>query len=415
MVPSDIESNFKVITDCRTCKSNHLKTVLDLGQQPLANALLEHSSDIEPFIPLELLRCDNCTTIQLGVNVKPELMFRDYLWVTGTSATAQEHCLRLANEIINRVGLDSRILEIGSNDGTLLRNLSKLGAVSLFGVDPAANISDSVSIPNTRIFADFFNNEFVNFFNEELETIDVVVARNVLSHVPDLNIVFKGISSILKDTGKCIVEFHEASKIISELHYDSIYHEHTYYHSLKSIQSAMSVAGLFIYDVTQSPISGGSLVVYASKEPQKPSAAYETLSKSELASGIYRQEAWDEFGTKARIHINELRELFSSMNPNTFAGFGASARSSTLLNAIGDPSSRMKAIADNNPMKWSRYSPGSHILINNPRMVISEEISDIFIFSFNFEDEIINYLVKKLDWHGNVHIPFPNKTRTLRI
>jgi SAM-dependent methyltransferase len=416
MTPSDFDEDCELIDSCRICDSADLHVILDLGVQPLANALrdLGDSSEEKKF-PLVLLRCRNCTSVQLSVNVNPKLMFQNYFWVTGTTETAREHCHRLAVELSKYLEDGQIVLEIGSNDGTLLREFLKFTSGEIYGIDPAVDIYQEFGDSKIKVLTDFFTSKFASGFRNQFGQVDLVVARNVLSHVPDLKDVFAGIDLLLSPTGIFVVEFHEATKILSEIHYDSIYHEHTFYHSIKSMTEAQSKIGLIPFDVIQSPISGGSHVLISSRIPRPPSKRLLEAKKNEEASGVGSEGAWMDFARKSKENLAQIRDFLVRHQDISLIAFGASARSSTLINAVGAASKSMTAIADNNPLKWNKLSPGSHLPIESPKSLITENVKIVFICPFNFEEEIVNYLRTDLGWHGQVFLPLPDKPRVYTI
>lgn len=412
----DSTDSFVEIQNCRTCLSAKLTEVLDLGLHPLANSLLEDVHDYEPLIPLKLIRCEDCTTVQLSVNVKPELMFQKYLWVTGTTVTARNHCENLAKLVIEKYGKKSiRVLEIGSNDGTLLQAFANNGVDEVIGIDPAQNLQPKHLKGPISLVEGFFNDEMALELSSSFVPVDVVIARNVLSHVPNLNNVMNGIDKLIKNDGMVVIEFHEASKILSELHYESIYHEHTFYHSIKSIQAALSQIGFKIFDISDSPISGGSHVIYASKVSREPTSELISSLEHERENGVYHAESWKKFSILANRNIEQLRAIFEAEKNSNWIAFGASARSSTLLNSIGEASRHLHLIADNNPLKQGKYSPGLRMPIVDPKAEINDEIEKIFICAFNFEEEIVDFLRNNLGWSGEVVLPLPNEVRRYNI
>lgn len=412
-----IKNPFDAIQHCRSCSRNSLDQILDLGQQPLANSLRSvNDKSKEEAYPLSLFRCDNCTTLQLSVNVNPEIMFNSYFWVTGTSASTREYCINLTKSIMDRCNsLDPNILEIGSNDGTLLFEFSKLTKGKIFGIDPAKNILPKTSSENIKFISEFFNEDFASKFVAQNGKVDVVIARNVLSHVSDLNDVMRGIDIILDDEGVCIIEFHDAAKIISEIQYDSIYHEHTYYHSIKSMTYALKSGNLKPFDATLGPISGGCVVLYSSKSERPDSAELVKNIKREMDLGVYSLQKWKNFGVEALRNIAMIRDIFSNIESGDICAFGASARSSTLLNSVGKATQVLKGIADNNTLKWGLVSPGTELLIYNPEILINDSVSKIFISAFNFENEIVKEIKTKLNWTGEIITPLPNTIRRYNI
>ena len=416
MKPLDLNTNFKTIINCRICNSEKLQEILDLGIQPLANNLRSFEEQtLERKFPLILLRCSDCTSIQLSVNVNPNLMFQEYLWITGTSQSARDHCNNLADYIAEFSMEFSVILEIGSNDGTLLKALKEKTNSKLHGVDPAQNIIESFQEDGIQNHNSFFDLNFASSFYSKFGAVDVVIARNVLSHVPDILEVMNGIDLILAPEGICLIEFHEASKILTEIHYDSIYHEHTFYHSIKSMTKALSHVGLIPFDLIKSPISGGSFVLVSSRNGIKASSRLNEAEQFEESLGVHDEKAWINFAKLSKRNLTSINKYLIENSNRKIRAFGASARSSTLINAIGDNSKYLTAIADNNPLKWGKYSPGQHLLIDSPKEIIKKDTEIVFICPFNFETEITTYLAKELDWHGEVVRPLPNQIRKYLI
>ena len=416
MKPLDLNTDFKTIINCRICNSEKLQEILDLGIQPLANNLRSFEEQTsERKFPLILLRCSDCTSIQLSVNVNPNLMFQEYLWITGTSQSARDHCDNLADYISEFSKEFSVILEIGSNDGTLLKALKEKTNSNLHGVDPAQNIIESFQEDGIQNHNSFFDLNFASSFYSKFGAVDVVIARNVLSHVPDILDVMKGIDLILAPEGICLIEFHEASKILTEIHYDSIYHEHTFYHSIKSMTKALSHVGLVPFDLIKSPISGGSFVLVSSRNSIKASSRLNEAEQFEESLGVHDEKAWINFAKLSKKNLTSINKYLIENANRKIRAFGASARSSTLINAIGDNSKYLTAIADNNPLKWGKYSPGQHLLIDSPKEIIEKDTEIVFICPFNFETEITTYLAKELDWHGEVVLPLPNQIRKYLI
>ena len=342
-------------------------------------------------------------------------MFQEYLWITGTSQSARDHCDNLADYISEFSKEFSVILEIGSNDGTLLKALKEKTNSKLHGVDPAQNIIESFQEDGIQNHNSFFDLNFASSFYSKFGAVDVVIARNVLSHVPDILEVMNGIDLILAPEGICLIEFHEASKILTEIHYDSIYHEHTFYHSIKSMTKALSHVGLIPFDLIKSPISGGSFVLVSSRNGIKASSRLNKAEQFEESLGVHDEKAWINFEKLSKRNLTSINKYLIENSNRKIRAFGASARSSTLINAIGDNSKYLTAIADNNPLKWGKYSPGQHLLIDSPKEIIEKDTEIVFICPFNFETEITTYLAKELDWHGEVVLPLPNQIRKYLI
>ncbi len=401
---------YTTIIDCRLCSSQDLEQVVDLGEQPLANALLAQQDQAEGVAPLVLMRCRSCTAIQLSVTVEPSAMFRDYLWVTGTSASSVEHCGWLAEQILDRTE-DSAVsvLEMASNDGTLLRELQTRGA-RVLGVDPARNLAEFATAQGIETLPEFFDVPFADTLRTERGPFDVVIARNVLSHVPDPAGAVKALAVSLNTTGVCVIEFHRADVIAKELHYDSIYHEHTMYHTIRSMASIVEDAGLTPFDVLPSSISGGSWILFAAHPGAGvvPTSRWAKAWAAEEASGAWTSALWLDFAARVAEHRDTLaREVTSRAEAGqVVVAYGASARSSTVLNACGLSSQQVASIADGNDRKQGLFSPGTRIPIEVPAAALQRQPDAVLLLAFNFREEIEQFL-RAQGWRGDLINVFP--------
>ena len=264
--------------------------------------------------------------------------------------------------------------------------------------------------------ADFFGLNVAKQVTDTHGQADIVIARNVIPHVPDPNDVVAGMANCLKENGVGAIEFHWIDKILSELHYDSIYHEHFFYHSLHSINELLLMHGLSLFDVAESPISGGSLVAFFSKEKRDITKKLKEKLSWESEHGIASIEAWEEFAKKSFQHRKALKSMIEaeSLANKKIIGYGASARSSTLLNFCGINHNHFICVADQNPLKHNRYTPGTDIPIISPDEALKESPDTIVILAWNFKDEIIEDLREK-GFKGNVIIPLPNDPYLLEI
>lgn len=406
---------FSQLTRCRLCDSESLTLILNLGNQPLANALRTHSHLIgESRYPLKLFKCDICSLIQINVNIDPKLMFSDYNWVTGTSATSILHCENFVEMSTKQAGfVPDSLLEIGSNDGTLLSAYSKLGVRRLIGVDPASKLMDNY---DSTILVEniFFDSLSARQIIEKYGKFDMVVARNVFSHIPNFIDVVTGVKSLLHSHSIFFMEFHWAYDFLVDLHYDSIYHEHTYYHSIASVKKALEKADLYIFDAFKSPISGGSVVIASSLTHRKPSSELKELVDIELTAKLEEKSTWIEFGKKSQENIELLKKFLDSHADKKICAFGASARSSTILNAIGSPANRILSIGENNPRKWGKFTPGFSIPIESVEEMLLKQPDTIIVFPFNFKSEILKQLAE-MKWSGEVLLPIPHPPTLVRI
>lgn len=257
------------IGKCRLCRSAHLDTIIDLGAQPPANSLRHLKSEELPRVPLALCRCASCGGVQLTHTVAPEFLFKNYIWVTGTSATAKKYGDAFCSALQSRSSATAPglVIEIASNDGTFLRPFSLWGW-NVLGIDPADNIARLASDAGIPTRSEFFGTLCAKDVVSAHGRAKMVFARNVLPHVPDPTDIVQGMSTCLDSDGIGAIEFHRADIILGELHYNSIYHEHVFYYSLRDVEGLLQKAQLFPFDIMESPISGGSWVVFFSKRPR---------------------------------------------------------------------------------------------------------------------------------------------------
>lgn len=406
---------FKEIKKCTLCGSSELTSILDLNDQPPANSLRLNYDRKLQNVPLILCFCNSCLVPQLKHIVDEKELFSNYFWVTGTSDTAINHSNFFYNETVKKLNLkNSYILEIASNDGTFLKPFKNNGH-HVLGVDPAKNICKLANNNGINTLNEFFNYELVDS-NPNLENcFDLVIARNVLPHVKHLHSIIRGIKRTLKKKGSCVVEFHNARTILKELHYDSIYHEHLYYFSLTTLTNLFESYKLFPFDLSHSPISGGSWIIYFGNENNnKSKVLLEELEKEKIEK-INSLETWQEFSEKTKNHSLSLNKKLSEFN-GKIIGYGASARSSTLLNFCKIENNKIDFIVDKNELKSNHYTPGSNIIIKSPKYLEQniDEVDLILILAWNFRDEIVKEL-KEIGYRGSVLVPFPEKVNIYEI
>lgn len=399
------------IDRCRLCNSRELTAVLDLGRQPLANSLRRDRNAALPTFPLAICRCGGCATIQLTETVAPDILFTDYVWVTGTSDVARRYSQTFYDWTITRCPLGPlSVLEVASNDGTFLKPFAQ-GGHRVLGVDPARNIAAMAQQAGVPTIPEFFSSGVARHVVANHGEFDFVFARNVIAHVPDVGDVVAGIARCLAADGVGAIEFHRADVILEELHYDSIYHEHLSYHSLHSISGLLERFGMTAFDVCQSEISGGSFVVYFSKQAQPQTAACRAARDRECRLGLARLEPWLDFAERSRRHQATLRTIVEAKRAAgcRIIGYGASARSSTLLNACGIDARHLEVIADRAPLKHDMYTPGTDVLIVPPARAFATQPDVVFLLAWNFRDEILDQIRADFGWSGEVIIPLPGE------
>lgn len=402
------------IKSCRVCKSQGIIEFLDLGKQPFANSLLKNLDEKERFYPLSLSWCPNCNLVQLTQTAEPADLFSEYVWVTSTSQAAQDHSEVLYEEILSRTqNLQGRyVLEVGSNDGTFLQPFVRNG-YRVLGVDPAKNIVDMAIANGVPTKCAYFGTAIAEGMLNDSAPASVVMARNILPHVANLHDFVKGLRMCLDEDGILVLEVHYARLIQEQLQYDSVYHEHLCYFTLKSLERLLNDFKLYISDIQVSLISGGSLIVYAKKHKDGESPSVQSYRNAEMDMKTNDLHSWESFADRVQSHREQLLEILTNVTEKSgpVVGYGASARSSTLLNFCGIDKRFVSKIADQNPLKHKRYTAGTHIPIGSPESVIDKNTECVFILAWNFTDEIIGILRNRFGYKGACLIPLPNHPR----
>lgn len=408
-------NKFKTIKKCRVCDSPDLVAILNMGDQPLANSLKKSATAAEDKFPLTIVFCQRCSLVQLKETIDKEALFDNYVWVTGTSATARKYADTFCERTIRVTGAKpgDLIIEIASNDGTFLKPFVKRG-FKVVGIDPAKNIVDMAQKNGVETIGEYWNPDTASEIISNYDKAKVVIARNVIPHVSELHEVIAGIQSSLTEDGVSVIEFHYAGTILDELHYDSIYHEHLCYFSIKSMEYLLARHGLFPFHIDLSPISGGSFVIYSSKKKRETSNDYTELLNKENKLLLNDLKSWREFADKCREHRQRSREMLGLFSDRTVLGFGSSARSSTYLNFCGFNRSQIKAIIDNNKLKQGLYSAGSSLPIISFEDGLKMSPDLLFVLAWNFKNEIVEECKVKGGYKGDFLVPFPKEPYLLK-
>lgn len=414
----------ETISSCRVCGSRDIVGFFDLGKQPLANSLLDRPDQPEEKYSLSLSFCKQCRLVQLNETIPPEILFSRYVWVTGTSKAAKEHAEFFYKELLAHTAIPPRsagaragyVLEVASNDGTFLvpfvRNEWKV-----LGIDPAENIAKMANDAGIPTEALFFGAKTVEDIVTRHGAARMVFARNVLPHVANTRDFVEGLAKCVTDDGTVAIETHYAKIILDELHYDSIYHEHLCYFTLKSLERLLNDHGLYVFDAAKSPISGGSVILYAKKRQAAPSSALLELRKNEESAQCNEFTTWKKFADDSFAHREKLLEILRSakMRNVKIAGWGASARSSTMLNFCGITTDILPVIIDLNPLKQGKYTAGTHIPIKGADEVMKTGPQCVFILAWNFKNEIAAMLTEKYGFHGECILPLPHSPSIIEL
>lgn len=350
---------FEIIDHCLACGSQDLELKLDLTTQALANNYIDNLQIDEPRFPLAVNLCKHCFHLQLTHAVNPELIYKHYLYVSGTSQTGRDHFEWFANFAVEHMGnMPMTVLDIGCNDGTQLDYFKKLG-LRTTGVDPAENLYPVSSI-NHDIYCDFFNADLAKKLAQDEVFFDIIVAQNSFAHNPDPLEYLKNIKTIMRSGSKFFIQTSQ-SEMVQHNEFDTIYHEHINYFNINSMNELCKRAGLYLEDVVKTPIHGVSYIFVISKDKQRP-AHISNLIALEAQQGLLTPNRYDEWATVVRDLMEELsaRTEYYQSHGWKLIGYGAAAKGNTLLQF-----SKIKpdVIIDDNPRKQGLYTPGMNIPI----------------------------------------------------
>lgn len=358
---------YREITNCRCCDSDQLTEVLNLGKQPLANSFHEKGEILSEF-PLALNICNECNHGQLSVVVDPDLMFKDYLYVSGTSQTLRDYFEWFADYVIERVeiaGLHGRVLDIACNDGSQLDAFKARGWFT-YGIDPAENLHMTVIDKDHVAICDYLNKTNIQFAGVKY---DAIIAQNVFAHVDDVLGFLESCKLGMHEKTRLFIQTSQANMFLNN-EFDTIYHEHLSFFNTDSMWRVVNRAGLKLYDVSKTPIHGTSYL-FEIGLPDSDDLLTSEIDEAlyhEQAAGLWDMETYIKFGQNAMKCLSELKkgiDYFRSKG-NKVIGYGAAAKGMTLLNA---GNIILDGIVDDNPLKHGLYTPGSNIRIYPPSVI----------------------------------------------
>ena len=394
------------LNECLACGSENLKLTLDLGKQPLANSFKNSKNEVQPEYPLAINRCCDCYHVQLTHAVDPDLMFKNYLYVSGTSQTMKEHFKWFsyyARETFEHVTgrKPKNVLDIGCNDG------SQLGAfpanIETYGVDPAENLAE-ISGKRHKVYVGYFDTEYVKFANTipPYGKYDILIAQNVFAHNPNPIEFLQTASSVMDFDSLLFIQTSQAD-MIKNNEFDTIYHEHISFYNIQSMNELCRRTGMHLVDVTKCPLHGNSYIFILSKNifaarPEHIS----NLIAMERKEGLYSESTYIKYEKRVKELAKELKNRVEFYQRNEIGylaiGYGAAAKGMTLLNYTG---LKLDYIIDDNPLKQGKFTPGSSIPIYSSDKLLEESSAQLFVpLAWNFFEEITDkiYNVRKNDY-----------------
>lgn len=380
---------------CHSCGATTLKPFLSLGDVPLPDALVrpEDAEKEEPRFPLEVAFCPECTLVQILEDVPPEQLFVDnYLYFSSFSDHLLRHAKTHADALVAARGLDSSslVVELASNDGYLLKNFLSHD-VRVLGVDPAPDQAAAARAAGVPTLEEFFGVEVSRRIRAEHGPADVIIANNVMAHVPDLNDFVGGIAELLSDDGLVTVENPWVKDLVDHGEFDTIYHEHFYYYSCTSVDAVVRRHGMFLNDVEYFPdLHGGTLRWHIGKQEDVSARARQML-ELEHEAGVDTFAYYADFAGRIEQIRRELVALLDGLRAGgeRVAAYGAAAKGSTMLNYVGLGTDRLDFVVDRNTYKHGKLMPGVHVPIKPTQALLDEQPDYVLILAWNFTDEIV--------------------------
>lgn len=399
---------------CRLCGAALTLTFVDLGMSPLCESYVpaEHLDEPETFYPLHVRLCPSCLLVQLPAYVPGEEIFSDYAYFSSYSDSWVAHAKRYAAESVDRLGLGptSLVTEVASNDGYLLQHFVAQG-IPVLGVEPAANVAEAARQRGVRTVVEFLGEETGERIAAAHGRADLVVANNVVAHVPDLRGFVAGLRALVKDSGLVTLELPHLLRLIERRQYDTIYHEHYSYLSLLTVSRALATAGLQVTDVEELSTHGGSLRVHA--RPREHAGEASVRVKQVLAdesdAGLDTVEGHAGFAEAVLAVKRDLVRflLDAAARGRSVAGYGAPGKGNTLLNHCGIRADLLPYTVDRSPVKQGKFLPGTHIPIHGPERIFETKPDYILVLPWNLRDELVSQLSPIREWGGRLVFPIP--------
>ena len=401
---------------CRACGALQLERFLELGPTPLANAFLRAPTEFEEerAYPLDVYYCHGCSLVQLLDVIDPETLFGEYIYVSGTSETVAAHNIDYAKAVVEGLGLgaDDLVIEIASNDGSLLKCFKQHGVRTL-GVEPARNIAKQAVEAGIETVNEFFDTETARAIGQSHGEASAVVANNVLAHVDDPRGFLRGCRDLLKEDGRVLIEVPYLRKLLDNLEYDTVYHEHLCYFSVVALLKLFELSGLRIVHIDQVPIHGGSLRIWGARDTACPEHGESVLAlaNEERALGLTDAKCYHDFAERVARSRESLRGLLKDLGRDaTVAGYGAPAKGNTLLNYCGIDNRVLPFTVDKNPLKVGCYTPGMHIPVLPVSAVADRKPDYLLVLAWNFAEEIMRQQDEFRRQGGRFIIPIPEAT-----
>lgn len=400
--------------DCRICKSKDLVKFLSFGKMPLAGGFIKKEEITnEKSYPLDVYFCRKCKEVQLLDVVSPNVLFKDYRYLSSVTKTLSEHFAKYAKVMKDRFELGKRslVVEFGSNDGVLQKPFKDLGIMTV-GVEPAKNVARIAVGRGLEVINDYFDTQVANHILEKYGKADLICANNTFAHIDDMHEIMRAIKILLNDKGVFVFEVHYLVDLIEKYQYDMIYHEHLMYHSIISLSYLMELFDMVIFDVERIPIHSGSIRVYAKNKSNKKlkiNGIVGKLAELEEKMGLDKEETFFKFASEVIDKRDKIIKVVKSLKDKgrRMVGYGASGRSSVHLNFCKFSPKEIDYVIDMSPERQNRLIPGVHIPIVGPEILEKDRPDYAILFAYNYEKEVIEKEKGFINRGGKFIIPLP--------
>ncbi|MFB6188833.1 MAG: class I SAM-dependent methyltransferase [Halapricum sp.] len=395
---------------CRVCESKTLYPFLDLGSQPPANAFVEDPSEAEATYPLAVVVCETCDHVQLQHTVDSEILFSDYPYFSSASQPLFDHFGAYADAVEDRyLDADDLVVEIGCNDGVLLSQFDP--SIRTVGVDPAANVTAAARQRGVETVTALFSPEVAEQLRRDYGEASAICANNVVGHIDDLHALMRGIDTLLGPEGVFVVEVPYLVDLLSNNQFDTIYHEHLSYFSVRAFQALVEQFDMRVVDVNRMPVHGGTIRVHIQRESadRTPRPIVEGYRKLELALSLDERTPYEEFAERVERTRERITSLLDSLVEDgaSIVGYGAPAKGNVLLNYCDIGPEFLAYLLDTTPAKQGTYSPGTNIPVRSPEAFHEEPPEYAFLLAWNYKDDILENEAAYREAGGQFIVPIP--------
>jgi 2-polyprenyl-3-methyl-5-hydroxy-6-metoxy-1,4-benzoquinol methylase len=401
---------------CRHCGVELSLKLIDLGSAPPSNAYLTNLTMRRPekWFPLKVLICESCWLVQAESYSRAAELFNDeYAYFSSFSDIWLKHAENYVNTMVERFNLtnDSSVIEVASNDGYLLQYV-KQRSITCLGIEPTASTSAASRLKGIKTIEEFFSASLAKKLADQGKQADLMVANNVLAHVPDINDFAAGFAALLKPLGVSTFEFPHLMHLIEENQFDTIYHEHFSYLSFTTVVRIFSANGLSVFDVEELGTHGGSLRVFAQRKDMGKYSVDKKVTEllnREAVSGMDSASYYEGFQAHADTVKNDFLAflLEAKRVGKTVAGYGAAAKGNTLLNYAGVRPDLLPYVVDRNPAKQDKFLPGCRIPIVAETHLKQTRPDYVVILPWNLREEVMVQLAYIREWGGQFVMAVP--------